>query len=99
MAVEARFAPSYGKAVTVAPGAASASSTIGAGSKTMCFTNLSAVLTYIRISSRPANATTTDYPILANAQVWVSKEQDADIVSYIAPAGGGSLHIMPGEGF
>lgn len=101
MTVHARFAPSYNTAITVAPGAASASSTIGKGSKTICFTNLSAVLTYVRISfaADGATASIADYPILPNAQRWVSKAQDADTVSYIAPAGGGSLHIMPGEGF
>lgn len=99
MTVHARFSPSYNTAITVAPGAASASSTIGKGSKTMCFTNLSAVLTYVRISFGSSSASVADYPILPNAQRWVSKDQDADTVSYIAPAGGGSLHIMPGEGF
>lgn len=99
MSVHARFAPSYNTAVTVAPGAASASSTIGKGSKTICFTNLSAVLTYVRISFGASTASVADYPILPNAQRWVSKPQDADTVSYIAPAGGASLHIMPGEGF
>ena len=59
------------------------------------------MLTYVRISfsADGATASIADYPILPNAQVWVSKAQDADTVSYIAPAGGGSLHIMPGEGF
>lgn len=99
MAVHARFAPSYGKGITVAPGVASAQSTIGLGSKTISFTNLSAVLTYVRISKGDSTATTADYPILPNAQRWISKDQDADTVSYIAPAGAGSLHIMPGEGF
>ena len=99
MSVEARFSPSYGKGVIVAAGAASAKLAIGLGSKTICFTNLSAVLTYVRISNDSAVASTADYPILANAQVWVSKDQDFDTVTYIAPAGGGSLHVMPGEGF
>lgn len=99
MTVHARFAPSYTKGITVAPGAASAQSTIGFGHKTICFTNLSAVLTYVRISKGDSTATAADYPILPNAQRWVSKDQDADVVSYIAPAGGGSLHIIPGEGF
>lgn len=99
MTVHARFAPAYTKGITVAPGAASAQSTIGLGSKTICFTNLSAVLTYVRISFGDSTASAADYPILPNAQRWVSKDQDADTVSYIAPAGGGSLHIMPGEGF
>lgn len=99
MSILARFAPSYTKAVTVAPGAASASQVIAFGSKTIAFTNLSAVLTYVRVSKGASTASVADYPILPNAQVWISKDQDADTVSYIAPAGGGSLHIMPGEGF
>lgn len=99
MSILARFNPSYTKAVTVAPGAASASQTIGLGSKTIAFTNLSAVLTYVRVSKGASTASIADYPILPNAQVWISKDQDADTVSYIAPAGGASLHIMPGEGF
>jgi hypothetical protein len=99
MAVEARFAPRYGSALTTAPGAGSTFSTIGLGSKTICFTNLSAVVTYVRISKGVSTASTADHVILGNAQVWISKDQDADTVSMIAPAGGGSLHIMPGEGF
>ncbi len=99
MSVLSRFNPSYTKGQTVSPGAASAQVTIGKGNKTIAFTNLSAVLTYVRVSTGSSTATTADYPILPNAQVWITKEQDADTVSYIAPAGGGSLHIMPGEGF
>lgn len=99
MSVHARFAPSYTKAITVAPGAASAQSPIGYGSKTICFTNLSAVLTYVRVSKGASTASVADHALLPNAQIWISKDQDADVVSYIAPAGSGSLHIMPGEGF
>jgi hypothetical protein len=99
MSVTARFNPSYTKGITVAPGVASAQSTIGFGSKTIGFTNLSAVLTYVRISKGSSLASVSDYPILPNAQVWVSKDQDADTVAYIAPAGSASLHIIPGEGF
>lgn len=99
MSITARFAPSYTKAITVAPGAASASSTIGLGSKTICFTNLSTVQTYVRVSKGAATASVADHALLPSQQIWISKDQDADTVSYIAPAGSGSLHIMPGEGF
>lgn len=99
MAVDARFAPKYSGAITVSPGAASASSTIGFGSKTICFTNLSAVQTYVRVSKGAATASVADHALLPSQQIWISKDQDADTVSYIAPAGSGSLHIMPGEGF
>lgn len=99
MAVDATFAPSYTKGVTVAPGVASASTTIGAGSKTLCLTNLSTVVCYVRVSSVAASATTADYPVPAGAQVTISKPQDDGIVSYITVAGISSLHIIPGEGF
>lgn len=99
MSVLSRFNPVYTKGQTVAPGAASAQVTIGLGNKALAFTNLSAVLTYVRVSRGNSTASTADYPILPNAQVWITKEQDHDTVSFIAPAGGASLHIMPGEGF
>lgn len=99
MTVIATFAPSYTKGVTVAPGTASASSTIGAGSKSLCLTNLSTTVCYVRVSSVAATATAADYPVPAGAQVSISKPQDDGIVSYVTAAGTASLHIMPGEGF
>lgn len=99
MAIDATFAPSYTKGATVAPGVASASTTIGAGSKSLCLTNLSSTACYVRVSSVAATATIADYPVPANAQVSISKPQDDGIVSYVTAAGTASLHIMPGEGF
>lgn len=99
MTVIAAFAPSYTKGITVAPGVASASSTIGLGSKSLCLTNLSAVVCYVRVSTGAATATAADYPVPPNAQVSISKPQDNDTVSYVTTAGSASLHIIPGEGF
>lgn len=99
MSIDATFAPSYTKGVTIAPGIASASTTIGAGSKSLCLTNLSATVCYVRVSSVAASATAADYPIPPNAQVSISKPQDDSIVSYVTSAGVASLHIIPGEGF
>lgn len=99
MAIDATFAPSYTKGVTVAPGVASASTTIGAGSKSLCLTNLSTVVCYVRVSNVAASAAAADYPVPPNAQVSISKPQDDGIVSYITTAGVASLHIIPGEGF
>lgn len=93
------FAPSYTKGITVAPGTVSASSTIGAGSKSLCLTNLSTTVCYVRVSSVAATATAADYPVPAGAQVSISKPQDDGIVSYVTAAGTASLHIIPGEGF
>jgi len=100
MSVQAAFNPAYGTGTTVAPGVASASSTIGVGSKALVITNLSTtVLSYIRVGTGSTTATTADYPVLPNTQIVVSKAQDQNTVAYIAPAGGGSIHILAGEGY
>ena len=100
MSVQATFGPAYGTGVTVAPGVASASSTLGRGSKSIVLTNLSATITaYVRIGTGATTATTADYPVLPNTQVTISKDQDANTVAYITSSGTGSLHIMAGEGY
>lgn len=100
MSVEAPFFPRYKAGQPVAPGAASAIVTIGKGSKTLCITNLSSsVWSYVAVGDSDVTATAADYPIPPGSQVSISKNQDHDTVAHIAPAGGGSLHIIPGEGF
>ena len=99
MTVLAPFIPSYTQGVTVAPTTSSASSTIGAGSKSLCFTNLGGVACYVRISGEAATATEADYVILPFTQIVLEKPQDFSIVSYVTTASTGSLHILPGEGF
>lgn len=100
MSVQAAFNPAYGSGITVAPGVASASSTIGAGSKALVITNLSStVVSYVRVGEGSQTASAADYPVLPSTQIVLSKAQDQGTVAYIAPAGGGSLHIMAGEGY
>ncbi len=99
MAIDATFAPSYGKAQVPSPSTVSASSTIGLGSKSLCLTNLGLNLVYVRVSFGASTATSADYALPAGAQVSISKPQDADTVSYVTGTGTTSLHIMPGEGF
>lgn len=99
MSVDARFAPSYNTAVIVAPGTVSASTVIGKGAKSLCLTNLSTELCYVRVSFGAAAATSADFALPANTQHYISKPQDADTVSYVTGTGTTSLHIMPGEGF
>jgi hypothetical protein len=100
MAVQAAFNPAYGSGVTVTPGAESASSTVGLGNKALVVTNLSAtVVSYVRVGKGETTATTADYPVLPSSQIALSKDGDHDTVAYMAPAGGGSLHIMGGEGY
>jgi hypothetical protein len=100
MSVQAAFNPTYGSGVTVSPGVASASSTIGFGAKALVITNLSStVVSYVRVGEGAQTATAADYPVLPSTQIVLSKAQDQNTVAYIAPAGGGSIHIMAGEGY
>ena len=100
MAALETFNPAYTQGITVAPGAVAASSTIGLNSKSLCLTNLGTVIVYVRTyksSDGVKAATTADYPV-PFAQVTITKPEDHDAISYIG-AVGGSLHIIPGEGF
>lgn len=99
MAVEARFAPKYQGAIIPTATTTSASSVIGKGSKTLCLTNLGTEACYVRVSFGPATATSADFVIPGNTQHYISKDQDADTISYVAGNATTSLHIMPGEGF
>lgn len=99
MTVLATFNPSYGSGQTVSPGAVSGRVALGAGQKSVCITSLNAVQCYVRVGDSQVTATAADYPIPVNGQVTITKFQDHDYIAYIAPAGGGSLHVMTGEGF
>ena len=99
MTVLATFNPSYGTGQIVSPGATSAAVSIGAGEKTVCLTNLADVICYVRVGGSAVVATTADYPVPPGGQVTITKGQDSNYLAHIAPAGGGSLHVMTGEGF
>lgn len=93
------FCPAYGSGVTVAPGVASASSTLTVNCEGLVVTNLSSTVTsYVRVGEGSQTATTADYPLLPLTQVSLSKGLTEKTVAYIAPAGGGSIHILPGRG-
>jgi len=93
------FAPAYGQGFSVTPGVASGSSDLPAGTTSVCITSRNSVECFIRIGVDTVAATTADYLVPPNGQVSISKNRDYNKIAYIAPAGGGSLHIIPGEGF
>ena len=100
MAALEPFNPAYTQGITVAPGAVAASSTIGLNSKTLCLTNLGTIVVYVRTykaSDGAKSATTADYPV-PFGQVTITKAEDHDTITYIGGVGG-SLHIIPGEGW
>jgi hypothetical protein len=99
MSIDVTFNPAYTKGVTVAPGTVSAASTVGVGSKSLCITNLGAVVVYVRVGGFGVVATAADYPVLPSVQLSISKDQDATHVAYVTASGTGSLHMIPGEGF
>lgn len=92
------FQPAYGTGVTLTVGSSSASTEIGVGGRQLCITSLNAVQCYLRCGQSGAVATTADYPIPPNGQVTITKRADDDFIAAIAPAGGGSLHIIEGDG-
>jgi hypothetical protein len=93
------FAPAYGQAIVVTPGNTSGSSSIPVNTTSLCITSRNSVECFIRVGTGTITATTADYLVPPNGQVSISKFRDYDKIAYIAPAGGGSLHIIPGEGF
>lgn len=99
MSVMARFNPRYGAAIIPIVTTTSASSVIGKGSKSLCLTNLGVEACYVRVSFGPATASSADFVMPGGTQHYLSKDQDADTVTYVAGNATTSLHIMPGEGF
>jgi hypothetical protein len=97
MAINTSFNPAYGRGVVVSPGATTASSEIGVGSKSIVLTNLGDNVCYVRSGASGVTATTADYPVLSGQQVSLGKFQDDTHVAYIS-ADGTSLHIIAGEG-
>ena len=94
------FQPAYSTGVTVTPDTTSASVTIGFTSESLVFTNLGSTVVYVRVGTAGsgAPATTSGYPVVVGAQITLGKDQDDDTVSFISPAGAGSLHIIQGIG-
>jgi hypothetical protein len=91
--------PVYGSGVTISAGAASTNTFTNSGASQLCITALNNVQCYVRVGGVSAVATTADYPIPVGGQVTITKNPEDDYIAVIAPAGGGSLHVMEGDGF
>lgn len=93
-----RFAPHYGGGKVVSATSTSAQATIDPNSLAVRITNLDATnIAYIRIGSGTFSASTADYPIRANSEIWVAKPYGTDKIAYYSLSGA-SLHIIEGEG-
>ena len=95
------FAPAYGDGVLVSPGVASAVQAFPNNSSAVCLTNIGATRVSIRFGE--TNAITAslnaDYTLLPGMQVTITKNRAHQFFAHIGSGGGGSLHVIPGEGF
>ena len=97
MTVRAPFNPNRGGNQVATPGAASASVSINAISKSVRLVNSGSNICHVRIGAGAQTATTADLPIRAGSEVIVSKGEGEDTLAHISAAGT-TLHIQPGEG-
>lgn len=100
MTVRSPFLPKYGANTSVTVAAASSSTTIGFGSKSLLLTNIGANICYVRVYGSINGivaATTADLPVPAGTSRVIGKDQDHDSVATIS-ASGTTLLVMPGEG-
>lgn len=99
MTIRAPFKPHYGSNQVVAPGAASASITVGRGDKSILVVNSGAAIGYFRTgqAANTVTATTADVPVLPSQAFVIEKPQDDDTLAYISAAGT-TFQVMSGEG-
>lgn len=103
MTIHSNFMPKYGSTVSVSPGAASASTTIGVRHKTLRVRNTGSTnVGYFRTGNSVGGtvtitATSADMPVYPGEVVYVAKDQDHDTVAYISAAGT-TFAITAGEG-
>jgi hypothetical protein len=95
------FAPDYGKGVIVSPGVASAVQAFPNNASAVEITNLSAVRCSIRFGETNAVVAllNADYTILPGQTKTITKQRGYQFFAHVAAAAGGSLQVIPGEGF
>lgn len=100
--IDQTFAPAYGSGATVSSvTATSASTQMGAGSKSITVTNTGTNSVYVRTGISGLTAVAgSDYIVLPLTQVSISKPQDHTHIAYVCDTAlTSSLHLIPGEGF
>lgn len=99
MASFQRFAPAYGGGQVVSATSSSATKTITKNSLSVRVTNFDAAnVAYVKVGHGSISASTADYPVRANSEIWITKGTADDTIAYYS-ASGASLHIITGEGF
>lgn len=91
------FNPQAGANKVVTPGAASASVSVNAVSKSVRLANSGANICHVRIGTGATTATVADTPVLPGESVVLTKAEGQDTIAHISAAGT-TLHIQTGEG-
>jgi hypothetical protein len=100
MTIYSPFAATFGSGVVVASvTTTSASSALGLGNKAICVTNTGATNPiFVRTGLSSVTATTADYCVMPNNQVFISKPQDHTHIAYVTGTSTSTAHIIAGEG-
>lgn len=100
MELDRSFNPVYGAGQTLSVTATSQVVVFGGRSRAFCVTNLGSTTAYVRVGDAAGlTATTADYPVLAGAQVSLSKSAASDRLAAVCGAADTTtLHVIPGEG-
>ena len=101
MTIRSPFKPHFGSNKNVSPAAASATTTVGLGDKTLRVRNTGATnVMYFRTGTAAVAtvvATSADMPVYPSESVYVEVNQEHDTVATISAAGT-TASIMSGEG-
>ena len=92
------FNPAYTQTDSISVTTSTGSTASGAGSPSICLTNTTSQLCYVRVGPTGTAATVADMPILGNSQVILTKDIDHTTVAAITPTGSTTLLCTPGEG-
>jgi hypothetical protein len=93
------FKPIYGAGQPATATAVADSLTVDANAKQLSLSNMGLNICYIRVSTSALNAATTaDYPLLPGGKEIITKDAGENIISFIAPDGDTTIHIIPGSG-
>lgn len=105
MAINQPFFPTYGAGQNLSATSTSQTTTFRKGNKQLRLVNVGPNNAYIRVAAAAniAAASIADYKVPVTTGTHfafvISIPEDADSISYIAPAGTATVHIQPGEGF
>jgi hypothetical protein len=99
MSVMETFNPAYKRGVTISATTTTSNAAVGAGMQSLVLTNLGSATVYICCGVSGVTATEADYPLLAGAQVSITKAIYNTHVAALAASGTVSVHVIPGEGF